>query len=123
VNSETLQHSGDGGKEHHLRHRRYANGQRLNTVETYDPATDTWTEEAPLLVGKSEPSVGVIGTAIVAAEGYNGSSDNGDNEGDDATTNAWTSLKFDPNPRNAACGVAIGPRMYVAGRLDSETPE
>ena len=27
---------------------------RLNTVESYDPATDTWTTEAPLLIAKSE---------------------------------------------------------------------
>jgi len=28
---------------------------RLNTLESYNPATDTWKEEAPLIVGKSEP--------------------------------------------------------------------
>ncbi|MGA9355474.1 MAG: kelch repeat-containing protein, partial [Terriglobales bacterium] len=46
------------------------NGSRFANVESYDPATDTWTEEAPLAVAKSEPSVGLIGTTIVAADGF-----------------------------------------------------
>jgi len=93
----------------------YANGLRLSNVEAYDPATDSWTEEAPLAVGKSEPSVGLVGSTILATDGYDGSLDNGDNEGYNVATNKWTSLKADPNPRNAACGGAIGSQMYVAG--------
>jgi len=95
-------------------------GNRLNTVESYNPATDTWTEEAPLLVGKSEPSVGLVGTTIVAADGFSPppSRDTGDNEGYDASTNTWTSLNADPVPRNGACGGGIGGRMYVAGGYD-----
>ena len=100
----------------------YASGVRLDTVEAYNPATDTWKEEAPLSVGKSEPSVGLVGTTIVAADGYDGTSDNGDNEAYDAATNKWTSLKADPNPRNAACGGAIGSNLYVAGGGNKNGP-
>jgi len=100
----------------------YASGARLSTVEAYNPATNTWTEEAPLLVGKSEPSLGLVGTTIVAADGYTSSADNGDNEAYDEATNKWTSLKSDPNPRNAACGGAIGPQLYVAGGGNTSGP-
>jgi uncharacterized repeat protein (TIGR03803 family) len=94
----------------------YANGNRLNTLESYNPATDTWKEEAPLISGKSDPSAGVVGTTIVAADGYTSSGgDNGDNEGYNASSNSWTSFKADPTPRNGACGGGIGPQMYVAG--------
>ncbi len=95
---------------------------RLNTVESYNPATNTWTEESPLLVGKSEPSVSLVGTTIVATDGYTSSGDTGDNEGYDATTNSWTSLKGDPTARNAACGAGIGGYMYVAGGYDGGGP-
>jgi hypothetical protein len=67
------------------------------------------------MVGKSEPSVGTVGTTIVAADGYNGSEVTGDNEGYDVSTNSWTSFKADPTARNAACfGSATG-SLYVAG--------
>ena len=96
-------------------------GGRLNTVESYNPANNTWTEEAPLLAGKSEPTVGLIGTTIVAADGYNGSSDNGDNEGYNASTNSWTSFNPDPTGRNGACGGSIGPQLYIAGGYSTVT--
>jgi N-acetylneuraminic acid mutarotase len=88
---------------------------RLNTVQSYDPATDTWTQEAPLLNGKSEPSAAAVGSTIVAADGYTTSGDGGDNEGYDVATNTWRALTADPTPRNGACGGAIGSLMYVAG--------
>ncbi len=88
---------------------------RAPTVESFDPATDTWTEEAPLLVGKSEPTVGLVGTTIVAADGLTQTTDTGDNESYDVSTNTWTSLTPDPTGRSAACGGGIGPRLYVAG--------
>jgi len=93
---------------------------RSNAVYSYNPATDTWTEEAPLLVGRSEPCVGrvgnkLIGFTIVAADGY---ASGGDTEGYDATTNTWTTLKADPSPngwRSWACTGGIGTKLYVAG--------
>jgi kelch-like protein 18 len=86
---------------------------RLTDVESYNPATDTWTEVAPLLVGKSQPSVGLVGTTIVAADGFTESGNTGDNEGYDATTNSWASLTPDPRARNGACTGAIGTKLYV----------
>jgi N-acetylneuraminic acid mutarotase len=87
---------------------------RLNNVESYNPATDTWTEKAPLLQGKSQLTVGVVAGIIVAADGYSSNGDTGDNEGYVAWANAWVKLAADPTPRDAACGGAIGTRLYVA---------
>jgi N-acetylneuraminic acid mutarotase len=103
------------------------NGGRLNTVEAYDPATDKWTEEADLLLGKSEVSAGVIGSAktgytIVAADGFSGS-DTGDTEADDVATNTWTSLKSDPNPRNGSCFGVVGGKLYASdGNASGNNP-
>src|SRR5258708_12153532 len=88
---------------------------RLNTVEKYVPSIDTWTEEAPLLVGKSEPTAGLLGTTIVSADGYTASEDTGDNEEYNVSTNTWSALAADPTPRNADCFGAISGLLYVAG--------
>lgn len=90
---------------------------RSNAVYSYSPATDTWTEEAPLLVGRSEPSVARVGTSIVVTDGY---ASGGDTESYDPATNTWTALKPDPVPggsgwRSFACTGGIGTRLYVAG--------
>jgi Kelch motif len=95
---------------------------RADTVESFNPATDTWTEEAPLLVGKSEPTVGLVGATIVAADGLTQTTDTGDNEGYDVSTNTWTSLTSDPTPRSGACGGRIGARLYVAGGFYGSSP-
>jgi N-acetylneuraminic acid mutarotase len=102
-------------------------GTRLNTVESYNPATDTWAEEAPLLNGKSEPSVGLLGNktigfTIVAADGFTASNDTGDNEGYNASANAWSSLTSDPTPRNTAFTGPNGLKLLVAGGYDGGPP-
>jgi uncharacterized repeat protein (TIGR03803 family) len=95
-------------------------GERLNTVESYNPATNTWKEESPMLDTKSEPSVGVIGSTIVSADGYNpANGDTGDNEAYDVATNSWSALTPDPQPRDEACSAAIGGNLYVSGGVDS----
>jgi N-acetylneuraminic acid mutarotase len=90
------------------------NGTRVNNVESYDPATDTWTEETPLLAGKSTPVAGLFAGWIVAADGYTDVGDNGETEGLNPATNAWISGTSDPTPRDGACGGSIGSHLYVA---------
>jgi len=98
------------------------NNLRETTVESYNPATDAWTYAAPLWVGRSEPSVGLVGNksigySIVAADGFAAW---GDTEGYNANTNTWTTLKADPySPsRSWACTGGIGVKLYVVGGLN-----
>jgi large repetitive protein len=99
-------------------------GERLTTVESYNPTTDVWTEEAPMLLGKSEPSAGVFesktgGFTIAVADGYNPTvGDTGDNESYSVSDNSWSALKDDPQPRDEACSAAIGGELFVAGGVD-----
>jgi N-acetylneuraminic acid mutarotase len=96
---------------------------RLNTVEKYIPSTNTWTEEAPLLVGKSEPAAGLLDKKIISPDGFTTSQDTGDNEAYDVSTNAWSALPADPTPRNATCFGAVSSLLYVAGGGGNGTPE
>jgi hypothetical protein len=95
----------------------------LYNVEKYTPSTDTWVEESPLLVGKSDASIGLLGATIVAADGYTASGDTGDNEAYNVTTNAWSALTADPSPRNASCFGTLNGLLYVAGGLNNATPQ
>lgn len=95
----------------------------FNFVESYNPATNTWTEEAPLLVAKLVSSGGLIAKTIVAADGVTQccpGSWTGDTEGYDASTNAWSPLNSDPTPRGYACAGTVGSKLYVAGGNDSQ---
>ena len=89
----------------------------LSSMESYNPATDTWTEEAPMLVGEYSVSAGRIGTAIVIADGVESSGNEGDTESYNDQSNQWTSLAADPMPRGNTCGAAIGKKLYVAGAI------
>ena len=88
---------------------------RLSTVESYDPATNDWATEAPLLVPKARSTNVLIGTTIVAAGGLTDTAVTGDNEGYNASTNIWTSHTSDPTPRSHMCnGLANG--LVLRGR-------
>jgi N-acetylneuraminic acid mutarotase len=94
----------------------------LNDVESYNPATDTWTEEAPLLISQYGLSGARIGTKIVATDGYeiSGGGAAGDTESYAASGNLWTSLTPDPMIRAYACSGTIGTQLYVAGGADNQ---
>lgn len=86
------------------------------TVQSYNPATDTWVEETPLLSSKYFPGAGLLGTTIVAADGAVAPGYiTGDTEGYDATTNSWTELATDPTARQGPCFGAVGSKFYGAG--------
>lgn len=105
-------------------------GNGLATVEAYNPATDSWTEENPLLIGRWAPSAGLFGTTltgftIVASGGAEEccpTAFTGDTEGYSPSTNTWTTLNADPNPRGFACYGMIGQRLFVAGGNDTQGP-
>jgi N-acetylneuraminic acid mutarotase len=91
------------------------------TVESYNPATNIWTEEAPLLGSKLSPAAGVQGTlktgyTIVVADGATQPGQiTGDTEGYDTATNTWAELAADPTSRVCPCSGSIGAKLYDVG--------
>jgi len=96
-----------------------------NGVESYDPATNTWTREAGTLVAKGNSAMGVLGAMIVSAGGSEimcgiqgcGPVETGDNEGYNVTRNKWKMLAAVPTSREAGCAWAIAGQLYFAGGL------
>jgi N-acetylneuraminic acid mutarotase len=87
----------------------------IDTVESYNPATNTWNTEAPMLGTKDVPAAGLLGTTIVVAGGANApGSVTGDTEGYNATTNTWKSLTADPTARTGPCNGVINGLLYDA---------
>ncbi len=85
------------------------------TVESYNPATNTWATETSMASAKDFPAGGLIGTTIVSADGApSGSQVTGDTEGYNATTNSWSELAADPTARTGACSGVIGTTLYDA---------
>jgi uncharacterized repeat protein (TIGR03803 family) len=91
------------------------------TVESYNPATNMWTEETPMDGAKDYAGGGLIGTTIVAADGAVASGQiTGDTEGYNATTNEWSELTADPTARTGVCSGVIGSALYdVSGYVNN----
>jgi uncharacterized repeat protein (TIGR03803 family) len=90
-------------------------GNFVATVDSYDPATNTWKTEASMDGAKDFPAGGLSGATIVAADGSPaGGVVTGYTEGFDATTDKWTTLAGDPTPRNGTCSGVINGTLYDA---------
>ena len=98
------------------------NGNRLATVDVYNPASDTWAVGTSLLTAQSGDVGGLISGDIVISGGAGQSVDTGDTESFSVSGNTWTALKADPDLRNNACGGVIGTTLYVAGGADRSVP-
>ncbi|MCA9979913.1 MAG: tandem-95 repeat protein [Anaerolineales bacterium] len=88
----------------------------LNSVEYYDPLTDTWTNAAPMPTGRRTMNVAVLnGQAIViGGEATDDSQAFRAVEGYDPVTDSWRLLTNMPAARQGAIGGAIDGVIYIA---------
>jgi N-acetylneuraminic acid mutarotase len=92
----------------------------LNSVEAYDPSTNTWTTKAPMPTGLEELAVGVVNGILYAVGGI--SSNGGVSymlgtlEAYDPSTNTWTTKASMPTSRSdVGVGVVSGILYAVGG--------
>ncbi|ETN60318.1 actin binding protein [Anopheles darlingi] len=80
---------------------------RTETVEQYDPTTDTWTLVASLSVGRDAIGACVLGDWLIAVGGYDGNRYLKTVEQYDPETNEWTQIDSVVHNRAGACVVAV----------------
>ena len=78
----------------------------LNTMERYDPVTDTWTCLAPMSTRRSTHDVAVIDGMLFAVGGNDGSSSLNSTEKYDPETNKWTPV-VSMSTRRSSVGVVV----------------
>ena len=90
------------------------NGSYKNTVEEYDPATNTWTTKASMPTARSFISSSVVNGKIYVFGGNNGSNLNTVEEYDPAT-NTWTTKANMPTARYGISSSVVNGKIYVFG--------
>jgi N-acetylneuraminic acid mutarotase len=89
------------------------NGKPLSTVESYDPATNTWQERAPMPGAGSHPAVGTLADGrIIVAGGGPPSAETTDAEVYTPGSNTWQQLTALP-VATIPTGAVVGNIFYV----------
>ena len=93
------------------------NNFRLNSVERYNPATNTWSFTAPMTTCRSSPCVLTCRALyVIGGVSYVGMSLN-TGEYLDLATGTWVSIAPMRDKRASASGAATNGKIYVIGRL------
>jgi hypothetical protein len=88
-----------------------------NTVEAYDPKTDTWTIKAPIPTVKAYFGTSVVDGIIYTFGGFNSRSapSLGNVEAYDLVKDVWTIKNDMPNPRAGMACYSFGGNIYCFG--------
>jgi hypothetical protein len=92
---------------------------RLDRVEVYDPATDSWTVAAPMPTAREWLTAVVYGEMIYAIGGYSGSVSNRV-EVYDPATDSWTGAVPMSAGREWFAAVVCGDWIYAVGGSDGK---
>ncbi|MDH4082638.1 MAG: hypothetical protein OEV99_05475 [Nitrospira sp.] len=91
------------------------------TVYAYDPATDSWTERAPMPTARGALSVSEHEGKLYAIGGYDRKANNAQVEVYDPVRNVWTTVAPLPTPRDHLATATIGGKIYAfGGRLNGD---
>jgi len=91
------------------------------TVYRYDPATDVWTERAPMPTARGALSVAVHDGKLYAIGGYEAKANSAAVEVYDPAANSWASRAPLPTPRDhLATATAAGKVYAIGGRLKGD---
>ncbi len=91
------------------------------TVYVYDPATDRWTERAPMPTARGALSVTEHEGRLYAIGGYDRKGNNAQVEVYDPLRNVWTTGASLPTPRDHLATATVAGRIYaIGGRMDGD---
>jgi len=95
----------------------------VNVNEVYDPASDSWSTQAPMPTPREFPATGLIDGALYAAGGYFSGTSLSVNEVYNPSLNTWAASTPAPAtlaPQNVS-GSVINRTIYAVSTLTSET--
>ena len=97
-------------------------GDVLNTVEEYNPATNTWTTRATMPTARARAGIAVVNGIIYVMGGHpkNGSTLSV-NEAYNPATNTWTTKAAMPTNRTNLAAAAANNKIYALGGLKTST--
>ena len=97
----------------------YSNGTYYNTVEEYDPVTDTWTDKNSMPTARNNLTSSVVNGKIYVIGGYN-SNDGYLNtvEEYDPVTDTWTDKNSMPTARYVLTSSVVNGKIYAIGGYD-----
>jgi N-acetylneuraminic acid mutarotase/Tfp pilus assembly protein PilX len=88
---------------------------QLNTVEEYDPATNTWTTKAPMPTARWWANAHVVDGKIYVIGGERSSVTQNANEMYDPATDTWTTMASMPSARKAYGSAVVNNKIYIFG--------
>ena len=96
-------------------------GGTTTSVESYNPASNTWSPKASIGTGEASSAYGVIGTTLYVAGGCTNSDClaglNALNQAYDLVNDSWTTKAPLPSNLNNTTGSVINGKFYVAGGM------
>ena len=90
----------------------------LDTLEVYDPTTNTWETLAPMPTGRSGIAGAVVNGCLYVFGGEGARRPGGtfnENEVYDPRTNSWESAPPMPTARHGIGAAVVGTEMYIPG--------
>jgi N-acetylneuraminic acid mutarotase len=91
------------------------------TIYAYDPATDSWTERAPMPTARGALSVTEHEGKLYAIGGYDRTANNAQVEVYDPARNVWTTVAPLPTPRDHLAAAPVAGKIYaIGGRIDGD---
>ncbi len=93
----------------------YGSTTRLKAVESYDIASNTWTQRTGLTVGRDAVAAGVIGGLIYVWGGWTGTARVNTLDQYIIATDRWKITATFPTARSSLGGVAIDNYLYAIG--------
>jgi len=91
------------------------------TVYAYDPATDAWSERAPMPTARGALSVTVHDGKLYAIGGYEGRANSAAVEAYDPVRNSWSARAPLPTPRDHLATTTAAGKVYaIGGRLKGD---